>query len=190
MRVDTLTAMAVYTVATVAFYVLGASVLFGIGEVPVGYDMVGTLSRMYTETFGPGAFYLFLAGAFFVLYSTVFSATASNSRVLVDFFQLTGAFRITDEKRRKFWIRAMVASLLTLCAALYLLVGEPVYMVVFGGIAQACMLPIIGFSTLYLRYRRLEAALRPGVVTDVLLWLCSTLMLSFALYAVAARLIG
>ena len=60
MQIDTAVAMLVYTLATVAFYILGAGVLFGAQKVPAGYDMVRTLSSIYTTTLGPWAFYLFL----------------------------------------------------------------------------------------------------------------------------------
>jgi manganese transport protein len=190
MQTDTLVAMVVYTLATVAFFLLGAGVLHGTQQIPKGYEMVRTLSGIYTSTLGPWAFGLFLAGAFFVLYSTVFSATASNSRVLVDFIELARIIKLPDERARWFWRRVMVAGLIILQTVWYLLMGEPVQMVLIGGIAQACMLPIIAFSTLYLRYKFVEPALRPSIFIDVLLWLCSFLMLGFAGYTLISRLSG
>lgn len=190
MQVDALVAMVVYTVATVAFYLLGASVLHGQGLVPAGNEMVQALSKIYTSTLGPWAFYLFLAGAFFVLYSTIFSATASNARVVLDFLQMIQAVREGGEEHRRFWLRVMVVLLVSLNTTWYLIGGEPVAMVLVGGIAQACMLPIIGFSTLYLRYRHFDPALRPRRWVDALLWLCSTLMLSFAIYTLVSRLLA
>ena len=190
MQTDTLVAMVVYTLATVAFYLLGAAILYGTQQIPKGYDMVRTLSGIYTATLGPWAFGLFLMGAFFVLYSTVFSATASNSRVLVDFMELVRAVRIPDERTRWFWRRIMVAGLISLQTIWYMLVGEPVQMVLIGGIAQACMLPVIAFSTLYLRYKFVEPALRPSLVIDLLLWVCSFLMLGFAAYTLISKLSG
>jgi len=188
MQTDTLVAMVVYTLATVAFYLLGAGVLHGTQQIPKGYEMVRTLSGIYTATLGPWAFGLFLLGAFFVLYSTVFSATASNSRVLVDFMELVRIVKKPDERSRWFWRRTMVAALIALQTIWYLLMGEPVLMVMIGGIAQACMLPIIAFSTLYLRYKFIEPALRPSLMIDLLLWLCSFLMLGFAVYTLISRL--
>jgi Mn2+/Fe2+ NRAMP family transporter len=190
MQTDTLVAMVVYTLATVAFYLLGAGILHGTQQIPKGYDMVRTLSGIYTVTLGQWAFGLFLLGAFFVLYSTVFAAAASNSRVLVDFMEMVRAVKIPDEPRRWFWRRVVVAGLITLYTTWYLLVGEPVQMVLIGGIAQACMLPIIAFSTLYLRYKFVEPALRPSLFIDALLWVCSFLMLGFAVYTLLSRLSG
>jgi len=190
MQTDTIVAMAVYTLATVAFYLLGAAILYGAQQVPKGYDMVRTLSGIYTTTLGQWAYGVFLLGTFFVLYSTVFAAAASNSRVLTDFLELVRAVKIPDEPTRWFWRRVMVAGLITLYTTWYLLVGEPVQMVLIGGIAQACMLPIIAFSTLYLRYKFVEPALRPSLFIDALLWVCSFLMLGFAAYTLISRLAG
>lgn len=188
MQIDARLAMVVYTLATVAFYILGAAVLHRIGDVPEGYGMVATLSSIYTTTLGPWAFYLFLLGAFIVLFSTLFSSTAANSRVYVDFLELCGAVRISEEGQRRRWQRGVVVFLLLLYPTWHALVGQPVLMVIVGGVFQASMLPIIGFSTLYLRYRHLEPGIRPSLVTDALLLLCSSAMLLFAIYSVVDRL--
>lgn len=190
MQTDTLVAMIVYTLATVAFYLLGAGVLHGTQQIPKGYDMVRTLSGIYTSTLGTWAFGLFLLGAFFVLYSTVFSATASNSRVLVDFMELVRLVKSPNERTRWFWRRVMVAGLISVQTILYLVMGEPVQMVLIGGIAQACMLPIIAFSTLYLSYKFVEPALRPSWFVTALLWTCSFLMLGFATFTLISKLSG
>ena len=188
MQADVLVAMVVYTTATVAFYILGAAVLHGMGAVPAGYEMVSTLSNMYTSTLGQGAFYLFLVGAFFVLYSTLFATVASSSRVITDFLRLVGVARIDSESQLLFWRRVVIVGVPTLYVVLYGWVAQPVFMVIIGGIFQACMLPVISFSTMYLRYRHTDRSIRPSLTIDVLLWACSTVMLLFAVYYVAQRL--
>ncbi len=190
MQIDTAVAMVIYTLATVAFYVLGAGVLYGEQKIPAGYDMVRTLSSIYTTTLGRWAFYLFLLGAFIVLFSTTFSATASTSRVLVDFLTLLRLIRPADDSDRLFWRRRIVVGLISLYTFWYLMLGMPVLMVLIGGIAQACMLPVLGFSTVYLRYKHTEHSIRPGLLIDVLLWTASTLMLGFAVYTLAFQLLG
>ena len=189
MRFDTLVAMVLYTLATLAFYTLGASVLHRSGQLPAGYDMIKTLSHMYTTTLGPWAYGLFLLGAFIVLFSTIFSGMASNSRVLVDFLDLIRIIRIGSTEERWGWHRRAVVTLVLIYTFWFLLVGQPVFMVIIGGIAQASMLPIIGFSTIYLRYKHSKPGLTPSFLTDVLLWVCSTLMLGFALYTLSIRLL-
>ncbi|MCZ6793069.1 MAG: Nramp family divalent metal transporter, partial [Planctomycetota bacterium] len=96
LRTDAFLSLIVYTVATVAFYLLGAAVLptalagHSLSDVS-GTELVRTLATMYENTFGDWGFFLFLVGAFFVLYSTYFVATASNARVLTD---ALGLFRV------------------------------------------------------------------------------------------------
>ena len=187
MQIDSVVAMGIYTLSTVAFYMLGAGVLYGMGKIPAGYDMVRTLSNMYTTTLGNWAFYLFLLGAFFVLYSTVFSALLANSRVVVDFLELIRLIKISQDQQRRLWRRAAVVLMLSLSVIWNLLLPEPVLLVIIGGIGQASMLPIIGFSAVYLRYKHTDPALQPHLLTDLLLWLCSTVMLVFAIYSLISR---
>ena len=46
MGVDVLNCMVIYTLATIAFYLLGASILQGMGILPQGSEMVKILSNM------------------------------------------------------------------------------------------------------------------------------------------------
>ncbi len=96
MGVDILSSMAIYTFATIAFYLLGAGVLHGMGVMPQGTEMVKALSNMYTETLGEWAQGLFLIGAVVVFYSTVFAATAGHARMLADFAGMVGMGYLLD----------------------------------------------------------------------------------------------
>jgi hypothetical protein len=77
----------------------------------------------------------------------------------------------------------VLATLLipTLC---FFLINEPVFMVKIGGVAQALMLPVIGFSTIYLDRTRMPRALRANGWTRLALWICSAIMLVAASYYV------
>ena len=55
-------------------------------------------------------------------------------------------------------------------------------MVVAGGIAQALMLPLLGVAAIYLRHTQLPRDLEPSRATTIALWICTTVMLAFALY--------
>jgi hypothetical protein len=61
-------------------------------------------------------------------------------------------------------------------------------MVVAGGIAQAMMLPLIGFAVVYLRHTQLPDDIRPSVVKTIALWFSSAVMFGFAAYYVWSRL--
>ena len=92
MGVDVLNSMVIYTFATIAFYLLGAGILNGMGLMPQGSEMVKVLSNMYTETLGHWSLYLFLVGAFAVFYSTLFASTAAHCRMVPDFLAMLGVF--------------------------------------------------------------------------------------------------
>jgi manganese transport protein len=182
MHVDILLSMVVYTVATVAFYLLGAGVLHGQGRVPGASDLIPTLSQLYTETLGRWALPLFYLGAVVTLYGTIFAATAAHSRVYADFCRLLGRFARDDYAKRLAYRRTFVLILTTFPATLYLLFASPVKMVVAGGILQALLLPLASFGTIYLHHRQLPAALRPSPIVTVALWVATAIMAAAGVY--------
>jgi Mn2+/Fe2+ NRAMP family transporter len=167
---DAWLSMVVYTFATAAFYLLGAAVLRRTGLDPAGKDMVRTLAVMYVPVFGSWAYPVFLSGAFAVLYSTFFVAAAGNCRMVSD---ALGLFGLTDgsEKTRLRWTRILSTIWPLVALVIYLFVRAPAAMVLASGIGQSIMLPMLGAAALYFRYKRSEAALRPGRIWDTLLWL-------------------
>jgi len=176
MHADILCSLATYTVATVAFYLLGAGVLHGMGVVPAARDMIPVLSNIYTQTLGPWALWLFYAGALVTLYGTIVAMGAAQSRMFADMMRVLGRFERHDYVRRVFWRKVFVLVLILLPALLYALFASPVKMVVAGGIAQAVMLPILGGATLYLRYRHLPREVAPPALVTAGLWLATALM--------------
>ncbi len=68
MYLDAWVSMVVFTVATVAFYVMGATVLHRQGLHPEKSKMIATLSQMYVPAFGPATKYFFLVGVWAVLF--------------------------------------------------------------------------------------------------------------------------
>ena len=86
MYLDAWASMVVFTVATVAFYVMGAAVLHPQGLNPTGEKMIQTLSFMYVGPFGQWTQVVFLIGAGATLFKTLFVSCASHSRLTADFF--------------------------------------------------------------------------------------------------------
>ena len=170
MRIDAWFSMVVYTFATMAFYLLGAAVLWRASLNPAKADMIRTLSQMYVPVFGPSAQFVFLAGAVAVLYSTFFVAAAGNARMVADALGLYG-LHDGSEKTRVKWTRNICVVWPLLAAALYTLVRRPTAMVLACGTAQAVMLPMLGAASFYFRYKRSDKDLRSGRLWDVMLWL-------------------
>ena len=184
MGVDVLNSMAIYTSATVAFYLLGAGVLRGLGVIPKGTEMVQILSKMYTEILGGWAYFLFVVGAVAVFYSSIFAGTAAHSRVFADFMGSIGVFDKRNYAAR--WKVTRFFAVLTLVISLlyFSYLREPVLMVKIGGLAQAAMLPIIAFSTLYLRYTHMPKPILPKLWITLALWASSFIILVIMGYSI------
>jgi len=170
MHYDTWCSMVIYTFATIAFYVLGAAVLHPQGLSPAKEGMIRTLSKMYESVFAPWGDEIFLLGAFAVLYSTLFVATAGNSRVAADALGVYGLTK-KDDATRKWWITFFCGTLPFLQLVTYIVAPDPVMLVIIAGLAQAMLLPMLGYAALYFRYKKCDPRIAPGKAWDVCLWL-------------------
>jgi Mn2+/Fe2+ NRAMP family transporter len=180
LRWDAWCSMVVYTVATLAFYLLGAAILGRSGLNPSDADLMRTLNVMYEPVFGAWAKVLFLVGAFAVLYSTYFVANAGHSRVLTDALQSVGLLSRSDDTRRR--CKAVLSGLLPiLCLLVYYaayFVGTSIaQLVLISGMMQALMLPMLSAAALYFRYYKSDSRVRPGKLWDAFLWISAFGML-------------
>ena len=172
MRCDAWCSMAVYTFATVAFYLLGAAILGRIGLVPESNELISTLAVMYDPVFGQWGPAVFLFGAFAVLYSTFFVANAGFTRVCADALRVMNVAAKT-EPGRQVWIRIFAGVLPLLCLGVYYVCPNPLQLVLVGGMMQAAMLPMLAFAALFFRYRRCDERIAPSRRWDLFLWLSS-----------------
>jgi Mn2+/Fe2+ NRAMP family transporter len=186
MHVDIVCSLIIYSLATIAFYLLGAGILYRMGTVPAASDTVQVLSQIYTQTLGDWALWVFYAGAVVTLYGTVFASTAAHSRLFADMVRLTGAYAREDARSRLKWRSRFLVVLAGVPAILYWFFESPVQMVVAGGVAQALLLPLIGIAAVYLRHTHLPSEIQPSRATTVFLWIATTVMSGFALYYVAS----
>lgn len=184
MHLDILASMFIYTIATVAFYLLGAGILHPQGLVPGPSDMIAVLSRIYTQTLGEWALALFYAGAIVTLYGTIFAATAAHSRVYADMMRMLGLFKRDDYAERVRWRRKFVWVLTLVPVALYLTVQSPVAMVKAGGVSQAIMLPVIAAASLYMHHKASPSEARPGLWQTAGLWIACLLTIGLILGSV------
>ena len=188
MRIDAWFSFVIYTTATVAFYLLGAAVLHAKGLQVNDKGMINTLAQMYAESFGPWSLYLFLGGAFFALYSTVFVSTASNARLLVDAAALFKVVSYPTAEHRARAIKFSVVLLPALSFLVFLLWEKPVTLVFIGAVSQGLMLPFLAGAALYFRHRRIDRALQPGKAWTVCLWIAAISMVSIGIYQVVSEM--
>lgn len=184
MTFDAIASMIAYTTVTAAFYILGAAVLHQQGEVPDGYEMINTLSNMYTESLGPWAKDVFLAGAFFVLFSTVFSALAAWTRIYSDTFGQIGLIRFHDPRQRSLSIKILSCVFPALWTIVFLRIKQPVLMVMLGGLATAAILLIVVFAAIYFRLFRSLPELEPTRLYRVAFWISAISILALAGYGI------
>lgn len=181
---DASLAMVAYTSMTVMFYLLGAAILHKQGLVPNGPDLIATLGNMYTQSLGPWAKSLFVAGAIVVLYSTLFAALAAWTRMFADAFGRIGFYDFQNEASRKRAIGVAAWVIPAIWASLYLLMGNPALMVILGGLATVVILLIVVFAAIYFRYYRLDKRLLPSTLYDLTLWISSVSIGLVAVYVV------
>jgi Mn2+/Fe2+ NRAMP family transporter len=192
MQLDAWFSMVVFTIATVAFYFLGAAVLHPQGLDPKGPEMIPTLSRMYLqplegtplEWLRPLTYIGFLLGAWAVLFKTLYVATAANSRLTADFLGRLGLKLAAGPVERARLIKLCCVLYPTLSLGLYYLFREPQGLIRAGGIAQALMLPFIAGATIYLLRRDADLRVGPSSASVVLTWIASFAITAVAVYSV------
>ncbi len=159
MKVDAALSLVLYTSITVAFYLLGAAVLHARQMDVTNADMIHVLSLMFRESFGEWTLLVFLTGAFFVLYSTLFGATAANARLLADGASVFGVARYKDDHARRRVVQVASVGLSLGSTLVYLLWPQPVTLVLIGATGQALMLPFLGWAAVLFNRREQQAAL-------------------------------
>jgi len=184
MYLDAFLSMIVYTIVTAAFFMLGAAILHQRGEVPEGYRMIETLSRIYTESVGPAARNIFLAGSFVVLFSTLFAALAIRTRVFSDLFGVVKWIDFSDLRIRFRTIRILAIVFPVLWTIAFLLVKLPVLMVTIGGIATFIMLIIVVIAGTYFRFGVKDQILQPGRFYNIALVVSCIAILMVAVYGI------
>ena len=185
MYMDAFLSMIVYTVVTAAFFLLGASILYQRGVVPEGYQMIETISRIYTDSVGPTAKNIFLLGSFVVLFSTLFAALAIRTRVFSDLFGVLKWIDFNNLKTRMRTIRILAVVFPVLWTIAFLVIKLPVLMVTIGGLATFVMLIVVVIAGVWFRFGPGEKVLPPGKFYRIALIICCLAIIAVGVYGVA-----
>jgi Mn2+/Fe2+ NRAMP family transporter len=188
MLYDAFLSMVVFTIATIAFYLMGVAVLFNEGRDPEGIRMVSTLAAAYVPVFGAYAGWLFLIGAIAVLYSTFLVANAGNARMYTDGCKVFGLISRDNPRTHEKALVFFSVLIPSLSFSMYLTGADPVTLVLIAGMAQAIMLPMIGIGSLYFRYRMTDPRLKPSRLWDTMLVLSCLGLLITGIWGVLSRL--
>ena len=171
MRIDAWISMVIYTIGTVAFYLLGAAVFQGKGVDKA--NLMGELFTMYSNTLGDSGMVIYLAGAFMVLFSTVFVSTASNARLFADGANM---LKLIPSALKGLATKAACVVIPVVIVAIALgakAVSEEsiIILVMIGAIGQAFMLPFLAIAAVYFRTKRIHPDLKPGTIWTIFLWI-------------------
>jgi Mn2+/Fe2+ NRAMP family transporter len=142
---------------------------------------------MYLPVFGGWAQTVFLFGAFAVLFSTFFVSNAGKARMFTDVTRVTGVLEM-DEARRQKGVRLLGGLLPMVCVLVYIVWPNPARLVVFSGMMQSLLLPMLGVGILWFRYRRIDPRLAPGRLWDVFLWISFSSFVVIGVYLAWTRL--
>jgi Mn2+/Fe2+ NRAMP family transporter len=171
MQTDVWITVIILTCATVPFYLLGAGVLHGTGQVPAGIDSLLVLSEIFTRNLGPGTVWLFGVTAFCILFSSCIAGFGGIARLVPDYLVEFGLLDRRQHNTRLWWTRAtgMLAPMVGLIS--YLLQNNPIFLLSIGALAGALLLPIQSGSTLWLQGNRMTPEFRPALSARVALWM-------------------
>jgi Mn2+/Fe2+ NRAMP family transporter len=181
MYLDAIIAMIIYTLVTVAFYLLGAAILHSQSIVPEGNRVIETVALIYTQSLGPGIKTLYLIGAFFVLFSSLFATLAAWTRVFPDVFYTLGWGNLSERKRKQKLIRWLTWLFpITWALALWLL-QSPVLMVLSGGVVGSVMLLVVATAAIYFK-RHTSSIISTSAFYHIAFWISAVTILSVAVY--------
>lgn len=177
MYLDAIAAMVIYTIVTVAFFLLGSAILYGRTDIPEGNGVINTLALIYTETLGPGIKTAYLVGGFFVLFSSLYATLAAWTRLYADIFGQMKWIDFGNLKQRRTVI-ALLSWIFPFCwAAAYLFIELPVVMVLFGGIVGSFLLLLVVFAAVNFKYKE-TTDIPSGLFYNLAFW-CSVVSIAF-----------
>jgi manganese transport protein len=183
MYLDALVAMVIYTLVTAAFYLLGAAILHNRGLIPQGNQLIETVALIYTESLGPGIRTIYLVGAFFVLFSSLFATLAAWTRMYPDILGQLGWIDFSNVTQRNRLIAMLAWIIPMLWAILYLFISLPVIMILFGGAVGSVLLFLVVYAALTIHLRR-ESSMPAGWMYKVAFWISILSIFAVGVYGV------
>jgi Mn2+/Fe2+ NRAMP family transporter len=181
MYLDASVAMIIYTSVTAAFYLLGAAVLHQRNQVPEGNQVIETLALIYTQTLGPGARTIYLVGAFFVLFSSVFASLAAWTRLFPDIFRQLGWLKVESPAQRKKIIALLSWIIPFVWALMFFSIHSPVLMILSGGIVGSVMLFLVVYAAVQFK-KEGQGILPSGVLYEIAFWVSVVSIVSVGVY--------
>lgn len=181
MKLDAAVAMIIYTLITAAFYILGASVLYENKNLPEGNDLISYLASIYTETLGEEVKTVYLVGAFFALYSSVFATLAYWTRLFPD---ILGTLGWISESNKIYLIQTLAIFFPIAWIAVYWFIQQPAFLVLIGGSIGSVLLIIISYLGIVFHRKNKTTGVDSGVISALFFWISLVSILGVSLYGI------
>jgi Mn2+/Fe2+ NRAMP family transporter len=167
-------------ITTIAYYLLGASVLHKLGLVPSGFETVETISRTYTETLGAWTRYLFMVAAFCILYSTYLVNTSGIARIIPDGLRKIGVIKMDSPRQRIIWRRVFLIGAPAFMLLLYFVIPRPAFLIVVGGVIVGLSMPVAALIGIWLNriMKRQDPELAQSSTLTGVLWICAAIIIA------------
>ncbi len=164
-------------VATV-FMVAGAEILAPRGILVEGMASLSSLAAIFTETFGPWSFYIFMVPAFAAIFSTALGVFDGGRMAIAHIVRmLTGRATVPPAlMRSNAWYRVSLIFFSLVPLILFLGLKQPVALIIAAGVLSAVSMPLLAFQVYRSLVRDIPAVYRPGK------FYLGNLLLSVAVY--------
>jgi Mn2+/Fe2+ NRAMP family transporter len=169
MYLDALVSMIVYTAVTVVFYLLGAAVLYRQDIVPEGNQVIKELALIYTQSLSQNIELIYLVGAFFVLFSSLFASLGAWTRVFTDIFSEMRLMDYENLNQRKRAIKMLALAFPALWAIAYFFIQSPVLMVLSGGVLGSILLLLVVYAS-WVFYKRTTGIIKTSIYYRTSFW--------------------
>ena len=157
------------TIITAAYFLLGASVLYGQGVDLSKSNIVDSLAKMFTDTYGEWSRLIFLGGAFCTLFSTMIVGIAAFGRMWGDTLVSLKVIPANDPKALKTTHRVVESIYLIGLLPISIASVNPAANVILGQFFAGLVgMPLLMFAICWLAFRT-DSRVRMGKISAVFL---------------------
>ncbi|MFC5370433.1 Nramp family divalent metal transporter [Arcanobacterium bovis] len=188
MKIDAWVSWFIYTISTVAFYILGAAVLNPQGLVPQGNEVMTTISSIFETVVGSWGGALFMIGGGVALFKTILANVPGFARLTTNTLSALGAFNWNDAARRDRWMRVTMVILPISWAILGTVAKSPLALLVLAGVLNAIFLMGVAISTLQLQRVQTDNRVKDGTIFQILLIISAFAIFALGLYSLWGQL--
>ena len=187
MTLDNSVAVIGTLIITLGFLVLGTELFGPRGLTPEGPETARVLGELLAGVWGPIGFWFMIVAVFVGFWDTVLSDQDGFGRLFARGFRLLGRYVLlieetSDEEHLRRGFVIVVTGILP--ALLFLVVGEPLTLLVIAGAIEAAHIPVVALMTIILNRRLLPTDLRPSPASLAMVGVAIVFFAGFAIVLV------